>query len=264
MDLPDREWRFIPEEGHPGAVNMALDATAAETAAGGGPRTIRLYRWTPSTLSLGYGQSSDTVDWSFCREAGIHVTRRPTGGGGIYHDDYGDISYSIVAPAEELPGDLMDTYGLLLEPVLEALRRMGVSAGLAEDGKPAAHEPACYLRGINPAHDIVVDGRKLSGNAQYRRKDAVIQHGSITYARAVDRHLGVFAEPGVTPAEFRDRVSSIHEQAGIARSEAITALEAAFRDWVDPAEGDWTDDERRTATVKVNDRFGDDDWIRRC
>lgn len=264
MAVSDREWRIIPEEGHPGAVNMALDAVAADTAAGGGPRTIRLYRWTPSTLSLGYNQPADSVDWDYCRDSGIHVTRRPTGGGGIYHDDYGDISYSIVAPADELPGDLMDTYDLLLTPVLDALRRMGLSAGAAENAQPALHEPACYLRAINPAHDVVVDGRKLSGNAQYRRKDAIIQHGSIMYARAVERHLGVFVDHGVSREAFRDRVTSIREQVGIPRGDAITALEAAFRDWADPDLGAWTDEERRAATRKVDDRFGADSWIRRC
>ncbi len=264
MAIADRNWRFITEEGHPGAMNMALDATAADTAANGGPRTIRLYRWQPSTLSLGYGQPADTVDWSFCRDAGIDVTRRPTGGGGIYHDVVGDISYSIAAPAAELPGDLMETYDRLLTPVLDALKSMGVDAGLAEAAKPPLHEPACYLRAVNPAHDVVVDGRKLSGNAQYRRKDAVIQHGSITYSRVVDRHLGVFAEPGVDEAGFRDRVTSIRNEVGIAREEAIGALEAAFREWAAPTDGTWSDEELAAATTKVDDRFGADGWIRRC
>lgn len=264
MAIADRDWRFIPEEGHHGAMNMALDATAADTAANGGPRTIRLYRWQPSTLSLGYGQPADTVDWSFCRDAGIDVTRRPTGGGGIYHDEVGDISYSIAVPAEELPGDLMETYDLLLSPVLDALDRMGVDAGLATDAKPAMHEPACYLRAVNPAHDVVVEGRKLSGNAQYRRKDAIIQHGSITYSRVVDRHLGVFAEPGVDEVGFRSRVTSIRNEVGITRDEAVDALEAAFREWAGPTDRAWSDRELADAATKVDDRFGADEWIRRC
>jgi lipoate-protein ligase A len=107
MALDDREWRLIREESWDGPLNMALDEIAAETAAEGGPRTVRVYQWDPSTLSLGYRQDEDTVAWDYCDREGISVTRRPTGGGGIYHDRYGDISYSIVAPADELPGDLM-------------------------------------------------------------------------------------------------------------------------------------------------------------
>jgi len=263
MDLADRSWRFIPERAHPGAMNMALDATAADTVGTGGPGTIRVYQWRPSTLSLGYGQATETIDWDYCESAGIDVTRRPTGGGGIYHDEVGDISYSIIAPADELPGDLMETYELLLEPVFTALDRMGVSATLAREAQPALHQPACYLREIHPAHDVVVDGRKLSGNAQYRRKDAIIQHGSITYAREVDRHLAVFSDPGVSAEAFRDRVTSIRERVGIEREAAIDTLETAFREWADPEDGNWTDAERQVARTKVDEQFGAEAWNRR-
>jgi lipoate-protein ligase A len=207
---------------------MALDGVAAETVASGGPRTLRVYRWEPSTLSLGYGQAVATVDWDHCDRAGIDVTRRHTGGGGIYHDCFGDVSYSIVVPADEVPGDLLSCYSLLLEPVLDAFERMGVSACVAEEPRPAIFEPACYLRAVHPAHDVVVDGRKISGNAQYRRKDAVIQHGSITYARETDRHLAVFDGHDVEAEEFEERVTSVREQAEIERVEAVTALEDAL------------------------------------
>ena len=142
----DREWRLIREEARSGPMNMALDEVAAETAAAGGPRTVRVYRWEPSTLSLGYGQDPDTVNWDYCGREGIGVTRRQTGGGGIYHDSTGDISYTIVAPADELPGDLVASYRELCVPILGAFDRLGVSARFAGSGRPACHPPACYLR----------------------------------------------------------------------------------------------------------------------
>lgn len=263
MGFEDREWRLIPEEAHDGPVNMAFDEIAGETAATGGPRTLRVYRWEPSTLSLGYHQASNTVDWDFCEREGIRVTRRPTGGGGIYHDTTGDISYSIVAPADELPGDLMESYHILLEPILDAFKRMGVSAYLAEESKPALYEPACYLLGLHPAHDVVVDGRKVSGNAQYRQKDVIIQHGSITYARKTERHLGVFAAPGVTPDGFEGRVTSIREQSGIERHEVVAALEAALTDWANANEGSWRAGERTEAAARAEAKYETDEWTRR-
>jgi len=263
MAPADRDWRLIAEEARPGAENMALDVAAAETAADGGPRTLRLYRWAPSTLSLGYGQAVETVDWEFCDREGIDVVRRPTGGGGIYHDTFGDISYSIVLPAEEVPGDLMESYALLMEPILEALDRMGVRAETANEPRPALHEPACYLRAIHPAHDVVVGGRKLSGNAQYRQRNAVIQHGSITFARETERHLGVFAEPGVTPAEFEERVTSVRAIADIDRAAAVDALERALADWAAAEVDSWTDAERKRADEIVEDRFADAEWTNR-
>ncbi len=264
-DLAGRQWRLIREETRDGPTNMALEEVAARTAAKGGPRTVRVYRWEPGTLSLGYRQEADTVDWAFCEHEGIGVTRRPTGGGGIYHDAVGDLSYSIVAPADELPGDLMACYERLCEPILDAFDRMGVDARFVGEERPAIHRPACYLRDLNPAHDVVAgsgDGRKISGNAQYRQRDAVIQHGSLLYDLPAERHLGTFADPATTPEEMRERVTTIHEQTGINREEAVRALEQSLSDWCDADDGAWTDDELDRARRIADRKFGSDEWIR--
>jgi lipoate-protein ligase A len=263
-DLADREWRLIREEAWDGPMNMALDEIAAETAARGGPRTVRVYQWEPSTLSLGYSQDPDTIDWAYCDREGITVTRRPTGGGGIYHDSHGDISYSIVAPAEELPGDLMDCYELLCAPLMDAFEHMGVPATFAEEHRPAVYQPACYLRKLHPAHDVVsaTDGRKLSGNAQYRRKDSVIQHGSLTYAGRPERHLAVFAGHDVTVDEFEERVGSIESEADRTRSEAVETLTDALAAWADAEEGSWTDDELARARERADEKYRSTGWVR--
>ena len=261
--LDDRDWRLIREESRPGPLNMALDEIAAETAAAGGPRTVRLYRWEPSALSLGYRQDPETVDWAFCEREGIAVTRRQTGGGGIYHDAEGDISYSIAAPAEELPGKLLDCYRLLCTPVLTAFDRMGVDAAFAAEERPAVHRPACYLRALHPAHDITAGGRKISGNAQYRRRDAVLQHGSITHSVRAERHLSTFAAPETTPERFRERVTGIDEQSGIDRAAAVAALSGALADWAGAVEGEWTDDELARARERAEAKYESEAWNRR-
>ncbi len=255
-------WRLVREETHPGPLNMALDEIAAETAAEGGPRTLRVYRWNPGTLSLGYHQDPATIDWDFCDREGIAVTRRPTGGGAIYHDSFGDISYSIIAPAAELPGDLMESYALLCEPLFDAFERMGVEAAYAESERPAVHEPACYLRELHPAHDVLAaDGRKISGNAQYRQRDSVIQHGSVTYARETERHLGTLADPPDAGA-FRGRVTSVREQTSIDRGDAVAALESALAGWAGAEEGGWTDEERERARERARRKYATDAWTR--
>lgn len=283
--MSDRDWRLIREEGLDGTTAMAYDEVAAETVADGGPATVRVYRWLPSTLSLGYRQPAADVDFDFCDRREIRVTRRPTGGGAIYHDTYGDISYSIIAPADDVPGDLMDAYEQLCEPLFAFFRELGVDARFVEAEAPAIYEPACYLRALHPAHDIVAgpDGRKISGNAQYRQKEAVVQHGSITYELQADEHLGCFADPGVTAAEFRDRVTSIAEQTGesdgeaptgtgedvnplggmaLRRARAVRVLEDALADWADAEAGDWTDDERARAAALAESKYASDAWIR--
>jgi lipoate-protein ligase A len=264
MALSDREWRLVREESWDGPLNMALDEIAAQTAAAGGPRTVRVYQWEPSTLSLGYRQDTDTVAWDYCDREGITVTRRPTGGGGIYHDRWGDISYSIVAPADELPGDLMETYELLCEPVFDAFDRLGIDARFTEEKMAAVHQPACYLRELHPAHDVVAgeDGRKISGNAQYRRKDAVIQHGSLKFDLDAERHLSTFSDPDTTPEEFRERVTTMNEQVGASREEAVEAVEQALGEWADADEGGWTDEELSRARERAEAKFASEAWVR--
>jgi len=260
--LADREWRLIPEEAHPGPLCMAYDAVAAETAAEGGARTVRVYQWSPSTLSLGYRTDPADVDWAFCEREGIDVVRRPTGGGAIYHDEVGDVSYSTIAPADELPGDLMETYDLLCEPLLTACADLGVPAGFAEESAPELYAPACYLRELHPAHDVVYRGRKLSGNAQYRRRDSVIQHGSLTFSARPERTLSCFVDPPVDAAAFRERVTGLDEHADRSRAEVVETLEAALGAWADADERSWTDAEHERAREIASEKFGSEAWNR--
>jgi len=274
-------------------MQMALDEVAAGTAAAGGPATVRTYRWDPSCLTLGYRQDPETVDWAFCEREGIDVTRRQTGGGGIYHDARGDVAYSIAVPAADVPGELLDCYHLLCEPVFDAFDRLGIDAGYVAEPMPELYHPACYLRELHPAHDVVAGGfgdsgasddgsdgrRKTAGNAQYRKRDAVIQHGSLTFSVEAERHLETFADPPVTPAEFRDRVVGMDELADIDREDAVAAVEAALVAWIAGEDGEreggdgsgtvavdrdgsWTDAELRRAEDLVETKYRDEEWVR--
>lgn len=266
-ELADHEWRLIRDRARDGATQMAIEEIAGRTAVEEGIRTVRTFSWEPSTLSLGYRQKPDTVDWEFCEREGIDVTRRQTGGGGIYHDRYGDISYTIVAPAEEVPGDLMDCYALFCEPILEAFNRMGVDADFAEAERDAIYHPSCYLRAINPAHDVVAptsgaaEPGKISGNAQYRRRDVVIQHGSLSFDLEPTRHAGCF-DADVEGEAFDWQVTSIREQAGIDREEAVKTLGDALADWCGAMEGEWREGELKTARELARRKYGSEAWIR--
>ena len=261
-DLSSLDWRVVGEERHDGPTTMALEEVAAETVADGGPATLRVYTWT-DTLSLGYNQDPETIDWDYCEREGIGVTRRPTGGGAIYHDSVGDISYGIVAPADAVPGNLMECYDLFCEPVLEAFAKMGVDADFVEAERPAIYHPACYLRALHPAHDVVgPDGRKVSGNAQYRQREAVIQHGSLSFSLHPGRHCGCFAgKPD--PDEFRERVGAIDEYVDVSRAEAVETLRSTLAEWADAPDGSWTDAELDRAREIADEKYRSDEWVRR-
>jgi lipoate-protein ligase A len=261
-DLSTLDWRVVGEERRPGPVTMALEEVAAETVADGGPATVRVYSW-PDTLSLGYNQDPETIDWAYCEREGIGVTRRPTGGGAIYHDSVGDVSYAIVAPADAVPSDLMDCYELFCEPVLDAFSRLGVDASFVESERAAIHHPACYLRALHPAHDVVgPDGRKVSGNAQYRQREAVIQHGSLSVSLRPERHCGCFTGT-VDPQAFRERVGAIDEYVDVSRQEAVETLRETLAEWGDAPDGSWSDEELDRAAEIADEKYRSEDWIRR-
>lgn len=272
MTAPEGGWRLICEERRPGPMQMALDEVAAETASEGGPATVRTYRWEPTCLTLGYGQDPETVDWAACERAGVDVTRRRTGGGGIRHDSDGDIAYSIAVPAEDVPGKLLDAYHLLCEPILGAFARLGIDADYVDEAVPELYHPACYLRELHPAHDVVAAGRKIAGNAQYRTRDAVVQHGSLSYSVDADAHLDAFADPPVEPETFRERVVGIDELADVDRADAVEAVEESLVAWVEAGiessggslnrGASWTDAELDRARDLVETKYRADDWVR--
>src|SRR5512137_1406754 len=90
-------WRLIRSGALPGAMNMALDdALLHAVADGASPPILRLYRWRPATLTVGYAQSLDAgVDLEACRAAGVEVIRRPTGGRAVLHDR--EVTYAVIA-----------------------------------------------------------------------------------------------------------------------------------------------------------------------
>lgn len=262
-DFAANSWRFVPNTSAPGPLQMALEEVAAETAATEGLCLIRVFSWEPSTLSLGYGQDPDSVNWQYCQTNGIEVTRRQTGGGGIYHDRIGDISYSIVLPAADVADDLLTSYHRLCEPILKFFERIDIDASFATQEYEPLYEPACFLRGIHPAHDIVVDGRKICGNAQYRQRDAIIQHGSINVRLTPEAHLGVFAQSDIDREAFCDRVTAISQHGNYTRSTVVKELEASLTSWAQAQLGSFTDAERASAREIARQKYRDSSWIRK-
>lgn len=262
MTLEDLEWRLIEETARSGPMQMALEEIAAQTVADGGPALVRTFRWAPSTLSLGYGQDASTVDWAFCELAGIDITRRQTGGGGIYHDHHADISYSIVVPKTAVSGDLLEAYHTLCEPILMFFEEIGLEASYADHPHDAIFEPACFLRDIHPAHDILIDGQKISGNAQYRQRDAVIQHGSILFDEATETHLSTFSGHSITAEGFEDRTTTILEAVDIDRSTAVAQLTECLGQWAGGADGEWTREELQSARDLAQGKYRSREWVR--
>jgi lipoate-protein ligase A len=156
---------------------MAIDQTIlAMHAKGESPPTLRIYQWRPSAISLGYFQRCHRIDLAACRQLGIDVVRRPTGGRAVLH--FEDLSYAVVAgTADGIPSYVATTYRLICEGLLAAFRALGFAAELGhQDGKSPKSE-MCFL--TSTAGDIRHNGGKFVGSAQTWHGSSVLQHGSI-------------------------------------------------------------------------------------
>ena len=176
-------WRLIRGPGRP-AENMARD-TAMAWAVGEGlvPPTLRLYRWDPPAVSLGYAQRRDlALDLAACARTGLAVVRRPTGGRAVLHG--GDLTYAVAVPRGGIwaEGNVAACCRRIHEAVAAGLGRLGVPAEVAGPRPPLgrAHGALCFA--AVSSHEITVGGRKLVGSAQRRFGRAILQHGSIPIA----------------------------------------------------------------------------------
>lgn len=169
-------WRLLLDG--PGAPdwNMAVDeALARACGAGQSPPTLRLYRWEPPAVSIGYAQSlASEVDLAACAALGVGWVRRPTGGRAVLHQD--EVTYAVALAEDGLPGGVLESYRHIGVGLLAGLRRLGVPVDWAspESGTASA---ACFA--VPSQYEIAVNGRKLVGSAQTRRWGAVLQHGSV-------------------------------------------------------------------------------------
>ena len=102
------------------------------------------------------------IDIEACRGRGVDIVRRITGGGAVFHD--AELTYSIVIPEGHplAPPSILDSYGLLCAGIIEGLKELGIKSE------------------FSPINDIVSAGKKISGNAQTRKKclSAAAWHGA--------------------------------------------------------------------------------------
>lgn len=172
-------WRLIRSGPQSGALNMALDdALLQAVAAGSSPPVLRLYRWQPATLTLGYAQPVDAgIDLDACRAAGVAVVRRPTGGRAVLHDR--EVTYAVIAPVGDPFGNTVATsYRVVAGLLRSALRACGLAAELVP-GQPRGRQGRAVCFTAPAQHELVIADCKVAGCAQKRRGRAFLQHGSI-------------------------------------------------------------------------------------
>jgi lipoate-protein ligase A len=190
-------WRLLKTPPAHGAWNMAVDEAILEAVGcSESLPTLRLYGWDPACLSLGYAQPIADVDLPRLRAHGWEVVRRPTGGRAVLHTD--ELTYSVIAPRNEprIAGSLLESYHRLALALVEALNLLSIQVEVNEKNA-GQHDPStnpvCFE--VPSTYEITAGGRKLVGSAQARRKEGILQHGSIPLTGDLTRILQVLAFP---------------------------------------------------------------------
>jgi lipoate-protein ligase A len=204
----------------------------------GPPRpTLRLFRWNPWAVSIGYNQNVDELDAARCARAGVDIVRRPTGGRAILHAE--ELTYSVVMFAERK--SVLEVYNAISQALVCGLRLYGVEATLQ---KAQVDFPATYRRASSipcftssARYEIEWQGRKLVGSAQRRfnegERDVVLQHGSILCGPA-HRRLSEFLSVKDDATLERIRAELIGKTVDLAEILShevdMTALEVCIRE----------------------------------
>jgi lipoate---protein ligase len=127
--------------------------------------TYLLFYINEPSIIIGKNQNSvEEINTEYVESNGIHVVRRLSGGGAVYHD-LGNLNYSFITKDD---GDSFHNFRKFTEPVIAALKQMGINAELS---------------GRN---DILAEGRKISGNAQFSTKGRMFTHGTLLFNSEMD------------------------------------------------------------------------------
>lgn len=161
---------------------MALDAKIFSRYLEDGVPVFRLYRWQAPALTYGVSQRpEEEIDLEQCAHDGVQIAQRMTGGGVLFHQD--EITYSLACGKADVGEDrkVFVAYRQICAFLIYFYKSLGLKPSFAveTDGfkdKSAPHELCSASR---EKYDIVISGKKIGGNAQKRKRDAIFQHGSI-------------------------------------------------------------------------------------
>jgi len=213
---------IIPFKKFSGKYNMEYDLYLFNNFEQGSvPSTFRVYGWEGPCISLGYTQDPDKeLNTANCKKYGIEIVKRPTGGGIVFHNEF-EVTYSFICDKddERLPKGLVESYVSISNIVIEALKKVGVSADIS-DTRHSEQARLCFS--FPASYEITLEGHKIVGSAQKRGKKALLQQGSIFVKNT-----------GLKPADFiRNCIDfkSIYDILGVEINQKVLskALSAEF------------------------------------
>lgn len=191
------EWFFLDSGHQDAAINMALDESLLNWHSEGEiPPTLRFYGWSQPTLSAGQFQKvHKSIDFDHVKSYNCQFVRRLTGGSAVLHDK--ELTYSIVVSEDhpEIPTSIKEAYHILSKGLYEGFKNLGITVDYALPERSAMKERTAVCFEKAAFYEMVVEGKKLSGNAQTRKKGVLLQHGSIPMSLDITMLYDLFRFP---------------------------------------------------------------------
>lgn len=146
-------------------INLAIEEYLLRNE--GFDEPILLFYINEPAVIIGRNQNTvEEIDPTYIERNKVHVVRRLSGGGAVYHD-LGNLNYSFITNGREN----LHNFAVFLQPVVDTLREMGVPAELGGNS------------------DILVEGKKVSGNAQYSTPNRMFSHGTLLFDTNIEHML---------------------------------------------------------------------------
>ncbi len=210
---------FLETNLYTGADNMAIDEKMLSDAISGGLEEVwvRFYEWSPKCVSLGKNQKEE-----YFLPEGVDIVRRKTGGRALLHDN--ELTYCAVAPIMDNES-VIQSYRRVSDCLITGFQKLGIKAEYG--GEKGVAQGYCMT--LSTGADVVWEGKKLVGSAQYRVKDGTgdgyfLQHGSILFDADFDLIEKIFGEK-----VDRNKIATLNEiNPALGKDELIEAFKYGF------------------------------------
>ncbi|OCL96265.1 lipoate--protein ligase family protein [Aliarcobacter thereius] len=180
------KFRLIITQKLSSIINSNIDKTLFKNFKKNDLPILRLYSWE-DCITFGAGQNLDDYK-KLQDDYNNNVSKRVTGGGVLFHGH--DISYTIVIDPEMINNkDVKETYFLLCQFLIKFYENLGLKAKFAKEINEISLSKSPFCQVGFEAYDIIIDGKKIGGNAQKRSKNCILQHGSIPLFKKSDDEI---------------------------------------------------------------------------
>ena len=220
--------RFINTDFMDCYANMAIDEAILHYCK---VPVLRVYGWKPRAISIGYNQDMQEINLENCRNNGINIVRRITGGKAIFHDK--EITYSFILPenTDLLPFEINESYKTIANALVLAFEKFGIEAEVRK--VPERIKTAICFNSSN-WYELLVNNKKISGSAQRRVFGKMLQHGSILMDFDYEKNNLLFNSNNLIDNinNLKKRITSIKKEIGkeIDYKEFANAIKYGFKE----------------------------------